>query len=264
MHAQSNAPQARFELKVFACEVLRDELMFIAANLPHHLDIDFLPQGYHQEPRQGRLELQLRIDCVGEGYDYILIGYGLCGCLLEGLVARQIPLVIPRAHDCLTLFLGSKERYLRMFEDNPGTYYFTRGWLRAIDQGLADRTGTDLSMYDLPQQGAPAGLEIDRRHLEGLDEEQRRYLEGELRRWIQIYTRGVLIEFDQFVCIGLRERVRQLCESRGWKFECVKGDLGLLQRWLSGSWTEQEFLIVPPVHKVVADFEGNVIKAVPQ
>ena len=43
-------------------------------------------------------------------YEAILLGYGLCSNGLVGLTARSIPLVIP-VHDCITLFLGSKEQY---------------------------------------------------------------------------------------------------------------------------------------------------------
>ena len=62
-------------------------------------------------------------------YDAVLLGYGLCSNGLVGMGARSIPLVVPRAHDCITLFLGSKERYLQYFQDNPGVYFMTSGWI---------------------------------------------------------------------------------------------------------------------------------------
>ena len=42
---------------------------------------------------------------------------------------ETIPLVVPRAHDCITLFLGSKERYLDYFQKHPGVYFKTSGWI---------------------------------------------------------------------------------------------------------------------------------------
>ena len=62
-------------------------------------------------------------------YDAILLGYGLCNNGIAGLRAPTIPLVVPRAHDCMTIFFGSKERYLEYFQQNPGTYFYTSGWL---------------------------------------------------------------------------------------------------------------------------------------
>ena len=31
-------------------------------------------------------------------------------------------------HDCITLFLGSKEQYLDYFHTHPGVYFKTSGW----------------------------------------------------------------------------------------------------------------------------------------
>jgi hypothetical protein len=53
-----------------------------------------------------------------------------------GLTARTIPLVFPRAHVCITLFFGNKERYLEYFYANPGVYFKTTGWIERGD-GLA-------------------------------------------------------------------------------------------------------------------------------
>ena len=35
------------------------------------------------------------------------------------LIARHTPIVMPRAHDCITLYLGSRERYQAQFERHP-------------------------------------------------------------------------------------------------------------------------------------------------
>ncbi len=62
-------------------------------------------------------------------YDAVLLGYALCSNGLVGLTAGKIPLVLPRAHDCITLFLGSKERYLDYFQAHTGVYFKTSGWI---------------------------------------------------------------------------------------------------------------------------------------
>ena len=33
-------------------------------------------------------------------------------------------------HDCITLFLGDKERYLDYFQSHPGVYFKTSGWIK--------------------------------------------------------------------------------------------------------------------------------------
>ncbi len=42
-------------------------------------------------------------------------------------------LVLPAADDCISLLLGSRARYLEEHGAQPGTYYYTRGWVDFID-----------------------------------------------------------------------------------------------------------------------------------
>jgi hypothetical protein len=117
-------------LKVIACEVLFREVCLCAAHSGNIISVEFLKRGLHDNPDILRSDVQKRIDETDESiYEGILLGYALCSNGTVGIRARGIPLVIPRAHDCVTLFLGSKEKYKEHFADNPGTYYYTSGWL---------------------------------------------------------------------------------------------------------------------------------------
>ena len=109
-------------LKLISCEIFYREMCAAVARSPHRIDIEFLPKGLHDIGSKKMLErLQEAVDHV-ENYDAVLLGYALCNNGLAGLTARSLPLVLPRAHDCITLFLGSKERYLEYFSDHPGVY----------------------------------------------------------------------------------------------------------------------------------------------
>ncbi len=93
--------------KVIACEIAFRELCYAAAQSRNLIDFEFLTQGYHDIPATGRTEIQKRIDAVPAGrYEAIVLGYGLCSNILTGLTTAHTPLVIPRAHDCITFFLG--------------------------------------------------------------------------------------------------------------------------------------------------------------
>ncbi|MCX7825816.1 MAG: DUF1638 domain-containing protein, partial [Verrucomicrobiae bacterium] len=117
-------------LRVIACEIAVREICFAIARSRNIADVEFLDQGYHDTPASSRGKIQQRIDAVPAGkYDAILLGYGLCSNILVGLTTAHTPLVIPRAHDCITFFLGSKERYQQFFTSHPGSYYYTAGWL---------------------------------------------------------------------------------------------------------------------------------------
>ena len=128
-------------LKLIGCEVLFREMCAACARSPHQVDVEFLPKGLHDlggKPMAAKI--QEVVDRVPEGaYQAILLGYGLCGNGLDGLTARHTRLVLPRAHDCIALLMGSRERYQAYFDGNPGTFYRSTGWLER-GQGLQQLT----------------------------------------------------------------------------------------------------------------------------
>jgi hypothetical protein len=246
-------------LKVIACEIALREICHCAARSPSVVELEFLPQGLHDTPALGRDEIQRRIDAVPAGrFDAVLIGYGLCSSILKDLRASHTQLVIPRAHDCITLFLGSKERYQRCFVERPGTYYFTSGWLevrrRRNGDGSAGHGGF------MPANSA-ASLQADYAVWEKkYGEEQARYLMEVMAGWTANYTHGTLIDYDFSKPLRCGDEVRRICSEKGWQFEELPGDLGLLQRWLDGDWTEQDFLCVPPGQQVIPSFDDQIVR----
>ena len=117
-------------LKLLTCEIIRREIETLVVNSPHQVDVEFLPFRLHSAGRV-RMKNQLSeyLASVDENaYDVILLGYALCSGGITGLKANKIPLVIPRAHDCITFFLGNRQRYQNYFEENSGTYFMTIGW----------------------------------------------------------------------------------------------------------------------------------------
>jgi hypothetical protein len=56
------------------------------------------------------------------------------------------------------------------------------------------------------------------------------------------------------------EQTRREAAERGWKFDKLKGDMGLVQDLVDGRWDDQRFLIVRPGHRVAAGFDEGIIK----
>ncbi len=251
-------------LKAIACEIAFREISHCAARSVNLIDTEFVTQGLHDMPSRGLGHIQERVDAVPEGrYEAILVGYALCGNLIKGLRARRTPLVIPRAHDCIAFFLGSRQRHRELLESRPGTYYYTSGWLECLRRRGERATPGD-AMY-LP---GPAGMtDSARQQYEGwvarYGEEKARYLLSELETWKEHYQIGALIDFDFARPLGLGDQVRGICHDRGWAYEEIPGDLGLLQRWLDGPWSGDEFLIVPPGHEVKPSYDDGVMEAHP-
>jgi hypothetical protein len=247
-------------LKVIACEIAVREFCFTAARSPNIIDLEFLTQGHHDTPCAGRKDLQERINAVPAGkYDAIVLGYGLCSNLLAGLSTAHTPLVIPRAHDCITFFLGSKERYQQSFEANPGTYYYTSGWLECSQRrGPTRKNGHDFFMPASSQAGRADAME---EWVRKYGQEKAKYLMETMGQWSSLYKRGALIDFEFTKPLKLREQVQKICTDRGWEFAEMTGDLGIFQRMLDGQWLDKEVLVVKPSQQVVASFDEGILKA---
>ena len=150
-------------LKAISCEILYREMCAAVARSPHQVDLEFLPKGLHDLGSKGMLRrLQATLDAVDDSrYEAIALGYALCGNGVAGLQARGRPVALPRAHDCITLFLGNKERYLDYFDSHPGTYFKTSGWIER-GQNL-EQVGSDLTRNYSQLTFIEMGIEPDDR-----------------------------------------------------------------------------------------------------
>jgi hypothetical protein len=240
-------------LKLISCEVFYREFNAVVARSPNMVDAEFLPKGLHDIGTAGMRErLQAAIDRVdGPGYDAILVGYGLCNNGIVGLTGRDKSLVVPRAHDCITLFLGSKERYLDYFLNNAGVYFQTTGW---IERGEANGELCQLTVgRKLKTQQSFEEL------VARYGEENARYLWGELGNPEKHYGKMTFIEMGIEPDSSFESRSREKAEARNWKFEKVQGDMGMFQRLVDGIWDDSEFLIVPPGGRVAAPYDEGII-----
>ena len=137
-------------LQFIICKVLQREAYLCAAQSPNTIDIVLVPQGLHNEPDKLRLAVQEALkaetDPRGRKYDASLLGYGLCSNGIAGLQAG-IPIIVPRAHDCITLLLGSKEKYREYFDSHPGVYWYSSGWIEHSLQPGRERVELLLQTY---------------------------------------------------------------------------------------------------------------------
>jgi len=239
-------------LKIVSCEVFCREFRHFAAGSEHIIDIAFQPFGLHDTPDKLRESTQAEIDRTPEGrYDYILIGYGLCSRGTAGVTARHTPLVIPRAHDCITMFLGSKERYAKKFSESPGTYYFSSGWIERKD-GLTEQGNVRIVKEEERKRRFQEYVEKY-----GLDNAQ--YLIQIETEWLNNYRCAAFISLR----IGHEETYRtftkNVAHARGWDYEEIQGNTGLIQRFLDGNWSAEEFLVVPPGYRIVQTYDNNIV-----
>lgn len=241
-------------LKLISCEIFYREMCAAVAGSPHRVDLVFLPKGLHDlPPGEMPARVQAVVDETKPGaYDAVLIGYGLCNNGLAGVAARDCPLVVPRAHDCITLFLGSRRRYREYFDANPGTYFLTSGWMER-----GDATG------DLADQSVQQKLGMNRtleQLIEQYGEDNARYLFKTLREGARHYSRiaympmGVEPE-------DMAARAKERADQRKWAFETVPGDLRLIRKLVNGDWDPADFLVIPPGGTIRPSFDEDIVRS---
>lgn len=266
---------------LIGCEILTRELARAAADSPATVDLLFLEKGLHDRgPKAMRKRIQEEIDKADPSrHDAVVLGYALCGTGLAGLRAGALPVVAPRAHDCIGLLLGSAAKHEAMQREEPGTYFRSCGWVeRAADMAplaLAEMgTGMSLAAFE---ENAHDGLGRGRggvRVRDGLGaasglcalmekygEENGFYLYQEFTRYQRNYSRLVFIRTTGAV-EDAEGRAREEAGEKGWRFESLAGDMGWFARLAAGDWNEREFVVVKPGETIEARHDGSIMAAV--
>lgn len=242
-------------LKLISCEVFYREISYLVSRSPNQVDVEFLPKGLHDIGAAGmRDRVKAILDQVDESlYDAILLGYGLCNNGLAGLQARSIPLVLPRAHDCITLFLGDRSRYINYFNDHPGVYFQTSGW---IERGEAKSQLNGMSIQSKNYIGAGLDVLIKR-----YGEENGRYLFEMLGNDTEHYQQITFIEMGVEPDNQFEKEAKAQSIRKGWLFEKIQGDLKLLKNLVDGNWDCKDFLVTPPHNRIAASYDDNIVNS---
>ena len=235
-------------LQFIVCKVLQKEAYLCAARSKNVVDVVLMPQGLHNEPDKLRSEIQKALertcDCHARAYDASLLGYGLCRNGIVGLSAK-IPIVAARAHDCITLLLGSRERYRQYFDSHRGVYWYSPGWIEGGDPPGRQRYERTLKEYE-----------------EKYGPEKAMYLVQTEQEWIKRYNWATYIDWGLADAEEYKNYTRSCAEFLGWNYDELKGDTSLIQRLVDGRWDEKEFLVVEPGRNIIEDLTGDgIIKA---
>jgi hypothetical protein len=244
-------------LKLISCNVFQREASLCIGRSPHIIDPEYTELGEHARSAGLRQLLQARIDATeasGKAYDAILVLFGLCGNATVGLQARKTRLVIPRAHDCCTILLGSRARFVEHFGKDPSTPFSSSGYLERGDYFL--RTSDDGSTG--VQFGDAYQALVDK-----FGAEDAKFI------WAEMHPaheddKAVFIDLPETRHLGYAETFKAKAEAAGKQSVRLDGDIRLIENLLLGKWDESEYLIVPPGSAIegVYDWE-QVIRAKP-
>lgn len=207
---------------VIACSLLEDEVtaIFERHGLEDVYDIRWMPESLHNLPQKMLGILQPAVD---EETDrpYIMLTYGNCGNGLVGLTARDVPLVMPRYADCISMLLSERDD---VDELRRNTYFLTRAWLdgeHSIDKEY------DQLVEDNGQEDADDIMEMLYGHYENL----------------------MLIDTGCYDVDAQMERLDRTARKVHMKPCTAKGTISILERLLTRDWGD-DFIQLEPGESV--------------
>jgi len=209
------------KVKFIVCDVVNDE---VKDRIPSDWEVVIFEKKLHERSDHLKEVLQKEIN-NSQGYDSIVLGYGLCGKSVEGLVSRDTKMVIPKCDDCISLFLGSTSEYKKQAAKAPGSYYLTRGYIDENENPM-------LSNYE----------EMKNKY----DEDTLRWV---VREMLKNYTRMVFINTGNYDPEQWRKLVIEQAEKLELDFEEIEGTDEFFSKLVSGNW-DDDFLVVEPGEKV--------------
>jgi hypothetical protein len=200
--------------------------------LPSHVDVLTLESGLHLNSDKLRGALQAMIDEITARAETIILGYGLCSMGVIGLKAGRSTLVIPRQDDCISIFLGSRCAYKRALDQEPGTYFLSKGW---IDAGI--------TLLD---------------ELKRMEERYGKKRAGRImRQMLQHYRRLAFIDMGYEDQESYRHFSRKTAKEFNLTYEEIQGSPELLRKICNGPW-DDAFVVAPPGHTVCLEDFGMV------
>ncbi len=243
-------------LYAIACDVVARPVYLCAARSPHVVDIRLFERGLHNEPANLRDHLQQAIDEAPSNAEAIVLGYGLCGGATAGIEARGVPVVLPRAHDCITLFLGARERYQEEHA-KAATYWYVADQLERNDGYRAGVGGLAIGADTDDQVEA-----VRAEYVAKYGEDNADYLMEVMGGWRTHYARAAFVSMGVADETPSETAARDEADRRGWAYERMEGSMVLLRRLIEGDW-DDDMLVLQPGERLAMSYDDGVVKAVP-
>ena len=139
------------------------------------------------------------------------------------------------------------------FQNNPGTFYRSPGWIERDSDPDANPASVTSRM----------GITHDYAKLvEEYGEDNAEYLMETMGNWLKHYRQLTLIETGVGPAEEYRKISRAQAQENEWKYEEVPGDTILIDKLLNGDWNDDDFLVVKPGEQVDVSNEEGIIRSI--
>jgi hypothetical protein len=223
-------------LQLISCDLFRCEVQAAAARSPNRIDTVFLKKPSHQLTEPERVSrLQALIHRARRArYHAVLVAAGSCQGGLAGLRAGSIPLVLPRARDCLSLVLEQSSGTVPPALDDPSALA-PPGWV-AASRAVARRSGRPST----PQHVTPGHKTLSQ---------------------IASCLRYSGLQDSLLEAWKWRRHLPGDAPDSSLEPQPARRPLTLLGKMVDGYWNYPDFVVVPPGWQVVVDQDRGVIDA---
>ena len=232
-------------LKLICCDVFARIAYKAAAVTAHRVDLELLPMLAHNEPDKLRANLQAAIDKAAlcpEGYDKILLAYGLCGNAVAD-ISSPIPLIIPRMHDCCAMFLGSQAAFKQHFGQRLSCRWRSCGYMERC-------SGDILGDYKLD----PEYLRLVAQY----GEDNAEYIWQSMSAPIETDS-VVYIEIPGYEYNDTKVKYIEEMAAEGKEVEVISGNPAWFEALVNGPWPEEDFLHLLPSCKILPIYDMDEI-----
>jgi hypothetical protein len=208
---------------LLACETIREEIEHAVTQTGCRYDTRWIRSGLHNYPKELKSILQAELDSI-DGYERVIMAFGICGNATIGLKAGDFELILPKADDCITLLLGSAATRGALSE-NGGTYFLTKGWL----------TGEENLWKEYKRTLEKFGFETT---------------ETIFNVMLKNYKRLGIIDTQSYNVEAILPNTLEIAETFRLEHKILTSSLEYLCRLLTGPWDNEGFFIIPPYGKV--------------
>ena len=262
-------------IKIIACGVFKPYIEYLLKNTTNIVDVTYLDAGLHETPNILREKLQAEIIKVSKKksghnhgdckncpnpcikFDYIVVFYGLCGRGTLDIETYDVPVILPKAHDCISLFLGSPERYRKEFNSNPGTFYHTAGWIaEKINPRNKEAGELYRNYYEEGFESHPEFEELSDKY----GKENAEYILKFQSHWIKNYKRCAYIDFGLPFDEELSKLPKYMAKVFGWEYVRLESSFDYIRSLFNAENTLQSVLI--PCHSKTVFSQDNIFSYV--
>jgi hypothetical protein len=214
---------------IVACKTLAPEIELVMRRRGIDMPVTFVESGKHVWPDKLRDCIQEGIDGVPAGKTVLLV-FGFCGNSMVGIKSRSHTLALPRAADCIPLFLGSRKT-----REDYGiyTYFYTRGYLESESNIVRDYEAV------AEKYGQKRSLRV-------------------MREMMKHYKNIAIIDTGAFDPGEVREKVAPVAELINVPVSVVPGNLRIIDALLMGDWGADDFLVIPSGSEVSFEMSFNL------